>query len=48
MQIEFERSGGVTGAVLTMTVPEGSLPKDEADKLQALVEQSRFFEFQSS
>jgi len=48
MQIEFERSGGITGAVLRLTLPEGSLAKNEADKLQALVEQSRFFELQSS
>jgi hypothetical protein len=48
MQIAFERFGGVAGTVLSLTLPEGSLAKDEADKLQALVDQAHFFDLKSS
>jgi hypothetical protein len=44
MQVTFERTGGVSGARITLILPEDSLPSDEAEKLEALVDRSRFFD----
>ncbi len=48
MQIAFERTGGVAGTRLSLNLPEGALRGPEAEKLEALVQQSRFFELRSS
>jgi hypothetical protein len=48
MQIAFERTGGIAGARIRLNLPEGALSGAEAEKLEALVQQSRFFELPSA
>ena len=43
MQIQFERSGGVTGIGLTVTIDTASLSAEEARELGGLVEAAGFF-----
>jgi hypothetical protein len=44
MRINFERTGGFTGMHLAVEVMTESLTPEEADKLETLVESSRFFD----
>ena len=48
MKIQFERTGGVAGLRLIATVDAGALALEEARKLQAMVEEARFFELPST
>ena len=48
MKIEFERTGGIAGLRLTATVHADALAPEEARKLQAMVEEARFFELPST
>jgi hypothetical protein len=44
MHISFERSGGITGMSVIVTVDTDSLSSDEGRQLRQLVENSGFFE----
>jgi len=44
MRIEFVRSGGFAGIRLARTLDTDSLPPDQADKLEHLVQEAGFFE----
>jgi hypothetical protein len=43
-RIIFERTGGFAGIRISTTVEMDSLPKDEADALQQLLDKAKFFE----
>jgi hypothetical protein len=43
MRIHFERSGGFAGMRMTTTVDTSTIPPDEAQELQKLVESAEFF-----
>ncbi|NIR45391.1 MAG: hypothetical protein GWN99_13315 [Gemmatimonadetes bacterium] len=44
MRIEFERSGGVAGLRLSLSIDTDTLPEAEAEEIEKLVEASGFFE----
>ena len=44
MHIHFERSGGVTGMRIEATIDTENLSQDEAQKLQLLIQEARFFD----
>jgi hypothetical protein len=44
MTIQFERTGGFAGLRLTATVHSDALAPEEARKVQAMVQEARFFE----
>ena len=43
MKLDFERHGGFTGIPLRVSVDTDSLPKNQADELQALVTAANFW-----
>lgn len=43
MRIEFERSGGVAGMRLSLSIDTDTLPEEEADAIEDLVDRSDFF-----
>lgn len=43
MRIEFERSGGLAGMRLTLSVDTDTLPESEADEIAKLVKEADFF-----
>ncbi len=44
MKIEFERSGGFMGALITDTIDTAELPHDDARIILEMVQESQFFE----
>jgi len=43
MKIYFERSGGFTGILRSLSVDTSSLPSDQAGQIQNMVEKANFF-----
>ncbi|TSA05263.1 MAG: hypothetical protein D4R81_00490 [Nitrospiraceae bacterium] len=48
MKIQFERTGGVAGLRLIATVHSDALAPEEARKVQAMVQEARFFDLPST
>ena len=48
MRISFERSGGFAGLTLTAELDTASLPADDADQVQKMVEAAGFFQLPAS
>ncbi len=44
MRIQFERSGGFVGMLVQTTIDTASLPSEEAEKYQQMVENANFFD----
>lgn len=44
MRIDFERTGGFAGMRLAATIDTATLPADQADSLQSLIDQAHFFD----
>jgi hypothetical protein len=44
MQIRIERSGGVFGGLMSKTVDTTTLPSAEAQQIQLMVEDAKFFQ----
>jgi hypothetical protein len=44
MQIHIERSGGVFGGLMSKTVDTATLPSAEAEQIQSMVEDAKFFQ----
>lgn len=45
--ISFERSGGLAGAELHLELKLDEIPQEEAKRLQALIDEARFFTIQT-
>jgi hypothetical protein len=44
MKIYFERSGGFSGIRISLSLDTASLSSDEAETLQTIIEETKFFE----
>ncbi len=44
MKVHFERSGGVTGMLLTLTIETETLPEADARELESLIDAAKFFD----
>jgi hypothetical protein len=47
MKIHFERSGGFAGITTAITVDSNSIPSDEQDRLENMIDTAKFFELPS-